>query len=85
MSADQTAQILLKLEKLQEKIDAREAEIKDLRAWKDSKQEEEKHRVEHFAQDINNYFTERKATITEVLTTLDLLKHKHAEAYLVGK
>ena len=84
MSSDQTAQILSRLEKLQEKVDAGEVELKDLRAWKASKETDEKHRIEHFAQDINNYLMERRATISEVLSVLELLKHKHAEAYIAG-
>lgn len=84
LSAEQTAQILFRLEKLQEQTNSREAELAELKAWKESKQQEEKHRIEHFAQDINNYLTERRATISEVLAVLELLKHKHAEAYIVG-
>ncbi len=83
-TSDQTAQILLRLEKLQEKCDLLDVEAKDLKAWKEAKEGDEKHRIEHFAQDINNYITERRATISEVPAVLELLKHKHAEAYIVG-
>lgn len=85
MGQSDIVDLRLEIERLKDQAGKDRATMEALAAWKAHQEQESMARIGQYCNELNEYFIKRKATITEVIAVLTMLKDQHSKAFVEGK
>lgn len=85
MKESDQVNLMLEIEHMKEQATKDRKAMDELLAWKAHQEQDSLARIGQYCNELNEYFIKRKATISEVLAVLTMLKDQHSRAFVEGK